>query len=79
MKSVFYASLALNFVLLSCAATQHERVTTWVITAAGLEHNSGATKELKPFAEGADFRCYSRDDDTIWRNRMALCCGMAGL
>lgn len=76
MKCVFFASVALNLLLLGCAS---EPISTWIVAGGQLEHNVGANKLAQTCAQAEGYRCYSEADDLMWRNRMALCCAQAGM
>ena len=79
MKQALFISLLLNFLLLACAAAPKEYISTWLLGPDGLTHKTATAREAKTWAESQGFRCYSRDDDLIWRQRMAICCGESGL
>jgi hypothetical protein len=78
MRTVFYFSLVLNFLFIACAATKTP-VTTWIVAGNQLEHKTPTQDQVMTLAQAAGMRCYSEDDDLIIRDRMALCCGKAGL
>lgn len=63
----------------SCATT--DSIKTWIIDKDGLHHNVGDVHDFKEFAEAMGYRCYSKEDDTEWRNRMnslEACCNTHG-
>jgi hypothetical protein len=78
IRSVFYLSLSLNLLFIACASKPS--VATWIIGKDGIiVHNADKTVDSKTCAELEGYRCYSEEDDEFIRDRMALCCGQAGL
>lgn len=48
-----------------------ETIQTWVVVKSGLRHHAGQEDRTITFEEAIDYRCYSPNDDLIWRNRMS--------
>ncbi len=68
--------LTLFLILTGCASIDRqplpsEQIHTWVLTEKGLRHHSGAVDLVLSFDKVQNYRCYSPDDDLIWRNRMS--------
>ena len=67
----------MNFLFIACAA--RTPITTWLVVPEGLEHKTGIVDDIKPISDANGYRCYSEEDDLIWRERCAQCCAQAGL
>lgn len=69
------------FILSGCTTSPMSpiHIKTWILNKDELKHRTIMGSETKPFSEAQGSRCYSMEDDTIWRSRMASCCGQAGL
>jgi hypothetical protein len=61
--------------LSACAHTQPVEVTTWLYeSSTGLLMRRGPDGEQKlPKDQAHFYRCYSPEDDLIWRMRLASC------
>lgn len=65
------AILLILITLSSCAALQ---ITTWIVKQGVFVHGV----DTKSLVEAEGFRCYSKADDTAWREELKLqtaCCG----
>lgn len=77
-SSLFLLSVLLNVMFIACASSPTP-VQTWLIGPNGIEHRTPTEDEVLTLAQAVGMRCYTRADDEVWRERMALCCGEAGL
>ncbi len=67
------ATLTILIVLSGLASCASLKITTWILKQGELVHG----QDRKAVLEAEDYRCYSRADDSAWREELKLqrnCC-----